>query len=952
MASLFSAFILYFMLSIEPSKNAHAAIRYFRENLAQQDYYCEKSNVIGQWHGKLANILNLDGDVKSRDFEALLYNINPVTGDRLTARNSINRRPMYDCTFSAPKSVSIVYALTGDNDVLKAHSNAVRKAMKEMEKNLQTQMGSGKGKHYHITGNGLYAEFVHETSRPLEKDNENGKNFVPDPQLHSHCTLINATWCKEQQRFRAIEMGVVKSQGSYYEALYHSYLGENLKQVGYNLEKCGKRWEIASISRSMIEKYSGRTLEIEKEALRRGILSAKAKAQLGRLTRKDKHQSVPDNELAHLWDSRLTPEERSIINNLKNNSDGDGAGGHIELTAERVIDLSIEHFIERNASVQEKRLLAYAIDMVSSRICPKLIEKELLSRSNIITAERNTVRYLTTLNMLNQEKKLVQSATLGKASEPALNPDYRIENPILNKGQRLAVNGILNNTDKIMILSGDAGVGKTTLLQEVKKGIEQNGKRLFAFAPSSDASRDVLRKKGFEGADTIALLLKSKKAQSALKNNVLLIDEAGLVGVPTMNKIIEIANKQDSRVILSGDWKQHSSVEAGGALKILETKSRIHVSRVSEIVRQRETLTYKEVISNLAKGIGFSKDLDKRKTQVIKAFDKLNKDGCIFEITDKDERNNTVAKAYIKATERSLSDCIIVSPTHMEAEGITEAVRNNLRKYSKLGQRERSFERLQNRHLTMGEKQVAQNYATSDIIEFHKSGFGFRAGIKYEVIGFNSEDKVKIWDKSRNDVKILNFKAIDSFEVYVPKSISLSKNERLRITKNMKSIDGRNLFNGQHYTIKGFDAQGNIKLSNGALISRDAAHFNYGYCSTSYASQGKDAKTVLLSQSSMSFGASNDKQFYVSISRGIENCRIFTDDRETLKREISRPDDQMSAFDIQAFSQKSIRQKINHMERVKNFYEEKIKPIYNKHTSRYEQSRSQGKMGGWEPELG
>ncbi len=97
-----------------------------------------------------------------------------------------------------------------------------------------------------------------------------------------------------------------------------------------------------------------------------------------------------------------------------------------------------------------------------------------------------------------------------------------------------------------------------------------SGKKFYAFEPSADASRGVLRSKNFEGADTIKKLLDDQKLQEQLKDQVILIDEAGMVGTQTMNGIFEIAIKQNARVILSGDWKQHNSVEAGDAIRLLE----------------------------------------------------------------------------------------------------------------------------------------------------------------------------------------------------------------------------------------------------------------------------------------------------------------------------------------------------------------------------------------------
>lgn len=941
------------MLSIEPSTNAHAALRYFRENLALQDYYCEKTAITGQWHGKVAEILGLSGDVQAKDFEALLFNINPKTKDRLTARNSASRRPMYDCTFSASKSVSIVYAITGDKDILKAHQAAVRRAMEELEANVQTQVGTGRGKHYETTSNVLYAEFVHETSRPLKKDLDKGKALIPDPQLHSHCTLINATWYDKQKRFRAVEMGNVKAQASYFEALYHSYLAHNLKAAGYAIERQDKRWEIAGISRELIEKFSGRTLEIEAVAEKRGIISAKAKAKLGRLTRNDKNSDVQDHELQSIWKERLTLSEYHAIINSKGGNHGGGGSGAQEtarqLSAEKVVDLSLNHFFERHSGIQEKRVLAYAIDLASGILPADVIKKELAQRDNILRADRNTVSYITTKEMLSQEQQLLDRAIAGRATKPGLNPSYQITNEVLNEGQRAAIEHILTSKDQLIMLSGDAGVGKTTLLTEVKAGIEENGKKLFAFAPSADAAREVMRSKGFEGAETIAKLLKSKELQEQLKNNVMLVDEAGLVGVYTANKLLAIAEKQNSRVIFSGDWKQHSAVEAGDAMKLLETKSNMKVARVSEIVRQQKAENYKALIMDIAKAIGTKKSPEARRDKVVKVFGQLDKNGNVIEINHTHERQEQIANDYVALRTKEES-VIVIAPTHREGKEITGAIRNGLKANGMLGQEDTEYTRLQSKQFTGSEKQMPQHYSKDDVVEFHQNLKGFKAGHKYQIEKVDERGNILVKGSNDQEARPLPLDQHGIFEVYKPETINLAVNDKIRITKNTKSMGGRELYNGQVYDIKGFDASGNITLSNGQTLNKDARHFNHGYCTTSDASQGKDAQTVLIAQSSTSFGASNDKQFYVSISRGIQNCKVYTDDKQALKQAISRSGDRVSAGEIAQLvelDKKLQTQKaLGYRERMRNYYESRIRPHIENLKAQYEQRRIEKAMGG------
>ena len=126
---------------------------------------------------------------------------------------------------------------------------------------------------------------------------------------------------------------------------------------------------------------------------------------------------------------------------------------------------------------------------------------------------------------------------------------------------------VTHSNDFITIVSGGAGTGKTWSIKEVAEGVKEKGISFGAFAPSATASRQVQRKDGFKNATTIAELLKNEPLQKSLKNGVIWIDEAGLVGNKTMNQVINIAKKQEARILLTGDIKQHNSVERGMPLE-------------------------------------------------------------------------------------------------------------------------------------------------------------------------------------------------------------------------------------------------------------------------------------------------------------------------------------------------------------------------------------------------
>src|ERR1700752_702460 len=124
------------MIRITQQDSAKAAKRYY----STADYYSEGQELVGSWGGKGASRLGLEGTVDKFSFERLCDNLHPVTGEQLTVRTRGERRVGYDFTFSVPKSVSLLYALSGDQDILSAFSSSVDETMREMEAEMKTRI--------------------------------------------------------------------------------------------------------------------------------------------------------------------------------------------------------------------------------------------------------------------------------------------------------------------------------------------------------------------------------------------------------------------------------------------------------------------------------------------------------------------------------------------------------------------------------------------------------------------------------------------------------------------------------------------------------------------------------------------------------------------------------------------------------------------------------------------
>src|SRR5271156_5138849 len=142
------------MIRITQQDSAKAAKSYY----ATADYYSEGQEIVGSFGGKGAARLGLEGTVDKFSFERLCDNFDPRTGKPLTVRTRSERTVGYDFTFSVPKSVSLLYALSGDQGILDAFRGAVDETMREMEAEMKTRVRIGRKDEDRTTGNMAWAE--------------------------------------------------------------------------------------------------------------------------------------------------------------------------------------------------------------------------------------------------------------------------------------------------------------------------------------------------------------------------------------------------------------------------------------------------------------------------------------------------------------------------------------------------------------------------------------------------------------------------------------------------------------------------------------------------------------------------------------------------------------------------------------------------------------------------
>ena len=878
------------MITRKQYRSAGDTVQYFDNSLAKSDYYHnEKREVSGTWHGKGGTNLKLSKEVEREDFEKLINNRNPQTGESLTSRNVKNRTVAEDWTFSVPKSVSIQFAITEDQDILDATHRAVQDTMKDVEKDAQTRVRLNGQYDNRNTGNLVWASFLHDDTRPVEQIINGKKVHIPDPQLHVHNVIINATHDNQEDKMKAVQFRNMVASLPYYRQLFGSNLAQNLQEVGYNLERTKHNFEIAGYDRSTIEKFSNRQKIIEEIAAEKGITDGAAKAALGAKTRTNKRKGISKEELRKFRLSQLNEKELEVINHAKGAVDVANEKKKNKHAAREAVDYAIEHGLARKSVIDHKELLKHALNHGKISTSKNQIEFAISGHEYLKSKDTDEGRIYTSVEAHVEEKKLISEAKMGKDKHRPINSDYQIKNEALTEEQKEAVNHALNSKDFITIITGRAGVGKTWSVKEIAEGAKEASINFGAYAPSAEASRRVQREDGFDRATTIAELLVNEKRHDDIKNGVIWCDEAGMVGNATMNKIIGLAKKQNARILLTGDTKQHISVERGDAMRIIEKYGEVKPASISKNQRQKND-KYRKAVEELSNG------------EIEQGYKSLDKMGAIKEGEDMNAVTENVANEYVESV-KSRNKTIVVAITHAQGQAVTKSIRTKLKDEGRLKGNDKMFKSFKNMGLDDAQKKDHINYHSGNMVEFHqnvKGGFG--RGSRFEISRIDEEGNVLLKSEKNKEKEVqLPMDAIEKFSVFEKVPLPIAIGDQVKISKSGKTLDAHRLENGDMMSVKGFTDDGNIKAFTGrktVTIDKDFGHISHGYTVTSQKSQGKTVNKVIIMQGSVSGKASSMEQFYVSASRGKFSISVHTDDKDLLLHNIKRTSKRMTAMEV------------------------------------------------------
>ena len=566
----------------------------------------------GRWLGRQADGLGLAGRAEANELQLLLEGRHPNDGtslgsvlvDRKTSDGRLVRAVAgFDATFSAPKSLSLWWALTGDPGLLEAHDIAVTAALAHLERYGATTRIRHQGRRLHPDTVGLImAAFRQTTSR------------ADDPQLHTHA-VVSAKVQTLDGRWRALDARFLKRHQRMLGGLYQSVLRAELTH------RYGITWvpivngqaEIAGIPSELLEVFSKRTAQVD-EALANTIEQFRARegrdptrwerAAMTREAAADTRRRKTGTSVADLRD-RWRDEARDLgwtAEGLSRDLTVPAHGDHepSPVTVEQILDhLSTVGSTWTRADVMRAvcdlappapemsaQQWAAALERVSGEVLGQCVNLDpdstatrRVSDGRSVWLEPTSPHYTSPAILAEEERILTWSM---EAQVPDPTPSATVDRDGLDILQAEAAAAVAGD-DRLVVVVGPAGTGKTTMLRAAMDDLRRHGRTVFGVAPTAKAAHVLADETGME-ADTVAKLLYEWTWHDRLPDRryqlpigtTLVIDEAGMLGTSSLHHLTRLADHLDWRLVLVGDPRQLQAVGRGGLFAELCTTTRSH----------------------------------------------------------------------------------------------------------------------------------------------------------------------------------------------------------------------------------------------------------------------------------------------------------------------------------------------------------------------------------------
>lgn len=890
------------MLSIYAISTPQGMSTYYESD----GYYAkgdERARLASEWHGKGAEAAGLSGFVTPEAFQHVLDGNTPE-GRRLgrVIDGKWKHRAGIDLTFSAPKSVSIMALVAGDDRLVRAHDAAVKATLDHIEGHvLETRVWDRASKTQRkVHGLEMVAAlFRHEVNRNQ------------DPHLHTHAVIANMTRPSPDHggdgKWRSIEGASLFYHKMEMGALYRTHLALKVRELGYEIERTHMdgRFDLKGVSKSINAAFSTRSQEIREALSHYDYQNAKTAANATLMTRD--HKVTVDRDTLHReWKQRGAdlglkmpiPDPQPVSADRTEES-------RLALEA---VDYAIRHLSERASTFSLSDLRTTANGYGVGHFRPQILDQAITSDKRLIPSihpEHVGRDHVTTTDAIATERETI---TAMQAAQNTVRPfmefadiNTGLKGSILNEGQQNAVRALLSGRDRIIGLQGYAGVGKTTLLSAAREIAETRGYQLIGLAPSASAARTLQREANIPSQTLQKFLGRydgyahgrgtedgKQNVRDSFKNKLIVLDESSLASTRQMRDLFRIHETlRPARLVLVGDIKQLDAVDAGKPFAQLQAHG-MKTLKVDQIVRQK-TPNLKSAVHAAIAG------------DIRSAFANIGNN--IIETDNPDATGSN--KSEPGAWDRALADATftvwnalppekreatgIAAPTHAIRQEINALIRQQLEREGLITGPEKTLMALKSAGYTSAEKGRARNYFAKDQVIFNRARNGVEQGEVLSVGGRNEETNTIALKRENSDPILLHLtdkRTAQSVDILRASPLGIRQGDRIRFTRNDESLG---LINSGIAEVTHIDKRGNVTLQkeDGDRLTLEAdapalKFIDHAWASTVHAFQGRTVDNIIGVMQSAHPHLTHQKAFYVEISRARESATLITDNRQLL----------------------------------------------------------------------
>ncbi len=261
-----------------PGDGAAGFAAYLTSTPARGDYYLredgEPERPEGRWHGSPSTLRALgidpEGPIRRGDLVSLMGGVAPGSGAAFRSVGGDGSRVAgIDVTFSAPKSVSALWGVSGvyrRAQIEAAHQAAVDSAVARIERDVPVVRRGHGGKVSECARGLVGAKFVHTASRLSRGQEADGG--VPDPQLHTHFLVLAAE--RGDGRLGAVDSRELfrsaRGNGAWYRAELAARLGDLGVEVRGRTGRDGRYFEVAGVPEALSARWSARSDDVARAA--------------------------------------------------------------------------------------------------------------------------------------------------------------------------------------------------------------------------------------------------------------------------------------------------------------------------------------------------------------------------------------------------------------------------------------------------------------------------------------------------------------------------------------------------------------------------------------------------------------------------------------------------------------------------------------------------------------